>query len=423
MPRVPPTNPATSAGTDVWQRWMPRFNLGFTAMLAIITVLAVLDPRLSTGERFVVAGLGLILGLWHWTMIVVPSPFTLGSRRVLLYLAGATGAFVALTDIHPVYMFLVFFLNLQLFMLLPLALSITLAGPLTFVVWWRSVTASGEPFAVSLGGILIMLAAWLGAAVMALFIERIITQSDQRRRLIDELAATRDELAVAERQAGIVDERQRLAREIHDTLAQGFASIVLHLEAAEAALPPGATTALHHLDQARRTSRESLAEARRLVWALRPPSLEHSSLEQALARLATRWTEENGVLARLVVTESALDLHPEIEVTLLRAAQEGLANVRKHADATSVTLTLTTMADLVTLDLQDDGIGFAPATMAPPEAGGGGYGLASLRQRVERLGGTLVIESAAGVGTTIAVALPTLTGSLIAEHAIVGVGR
>ncbi|MDQ3695953.1 MAG: sensor histidine kinase [Chloroflexota bacterium] len=423
MPRVTAVNSPISAGTDVWLRWWPVFTHGFTVVLAVAVVGAIVDPALSGRQRLTVAGLGLLFGLWHWRLIGIQTSNRCDLKLVVLYLAGACLLFTALTSYHPIFMFLVFFLYVQLFMLAPVRLAIVLSGPLTFLVWWRGAALDGGAFPPGPELLTIMGVAWVCSSVMAVFIERIITQSDQRRRLIEELAATRDELAVAERQAGIVDERQRLAREIHDTLAQGFASIVLHLEAAEAALPPGATTALHHLDQARRTSRESLAEARRLVWALRPPSLEHSSLEQALARLATRWTEESGVPARLVVTESALDLHPEIEVTLLRAAQEGLANVRKHADASSVTLTLTTMADLVTLDLQDDGIGFAPAATAPPEAGGGGYGLASLRQRVERLGGTLVIESAAGVGTTIAVALPTLTGSLIAEHAIVGVGQ
>lgn len=406
--RMPAKATVESAGPDVWERWAPIFNIGFTVVLAVSTLAALVDPGLAPPRRLTVAGLGLLFGVWHWRLITVLPNARCDAKRALLYFAGACAFFVALTSFHPVFMFLVLFLYLQLFTFLPIAIAIVLSGPLTVLVWWRGAAVSGDAFAPNSDTLIALILVWLASAVMASFIHRIIVQSDQRRQLIEELAATRDELAVAERQAGIVDERQRLAREIHDTLAQGFASIVLHLEAAEAVLPPGYAPVQHHLDQARRTARDSLGEARRRVWALRPASLEHSSLAQALTRLATRWSEEAGVPARVVLAEAAAGLHPEHEVTLLRAAQEGLANARKHARATVVTLTLTIMSDLVTLDIQDDGAGFEPALVDPPEADGGGFGLTSLRERVERLDGTLTIESAPGGGTTIAIALPIL---------------
>src|SRR5262249_45950994 len=138
--------------------------------------------------------------------------------------------------------------------------------------------------------------------IFRLFIEAILRESHERKRLIDKLEATRNELAIAERQAGVLGERQRLGREIHDTLAQDFPIIVLHLEAAESSLPPEFTTVHHHLDQARQTARDSLAEARRLVWALRPESLAKASLSEALARVTERWSEESGLPARSTVT-------------------------------------------------------------------------------------------------------------------------
>ena len=211
------------------------------------------------------------------------------------------------------------------------------------------------------------------------------------------------------RRAGLIGERQRLAHEIHDTLAQGFASIVMNLEAADAILPVGhSTQAQWHLGQARLTARESLAEARRLVWALRPKLLEEAPLPEALSRLTERWSEASNVAAHTTVTGDPRPLPPEVEATLFRVAQEALTNVRKHARANRTALTLSYMHDRVALDTRDDGTGFDPGK-AGDAAGSireGGFGLGTMRERVERLGGTLSIESAPGEGTTLAVELP-----------------
>lgn len=176
----------------------------------------------------------------------------------------------------------------------------------------------------------------------------------------------RQALAAAERQAGITQERQRLAREIHDTLAQGFTSIVMNLESAEAALPAELTTPQRFLDQARRTARENLAEARRLLWALQPAALERATLGEVLTHLAARWEEESGVQALSTTTGTVHALRPEIEVTLLRAAQEALANAHKHASASQVVLTLSYMDGMVVLDVQDNGIGFETTGLSLP---------------------------------------------------------
>jgi signal transduction histidine kinase len=209
-------------------------------------------------------------------------------------------------------------------------------------------------------------------------------------------------------QAAVLDERQRLAREIHDTLAQGFTSIVMHLEAAEGALPGELPAVQQHLDQARRTARDSLVQARRLVWALRPAILERTSLPTAVERVVARWMAESGTAARTTVTGTVCPLPPAAEIALLRAVQEALTNVRKHARASQVAVTLSYMGDLVVLDVQDDGIGFDPAKFQAPLAAGatGGFGLAAMRERVEQLGGTLLVESAPDEGTTLVVEIP-----------------
>jgi signal transduction histidine kinase len=210
------------------------------------------------------------------------------------------------------------------------------------------------------------------------------------------------------RRAAVRDERQRMAREIHDTLAQGFTSIVMQLEAAEGALDrAGLDVARQHIDQARLMARESLAESRRLVWALRPESLERDSLPDALSRLGREWSDQTGVAAEVVVTGQRTALHPEVEVTLLRAAQEGLNNVRRHARATAATITLSYLDDVVLLDVHDNGAGFDPDRPAgESNTAGTGFGLMAMQQRVAQLGGVVTVESAPGEGTTVAVEIP-----------------
>jgi signal transduction histidine kinase len=220
-----------------------------------------------------------------------------------------------------------------------------------------------------------------------------------------------EEARRAGRQAGALRERHRMAREIHDTLAQGFTSIVMNLEAAEGAMPSGSRRAQFHLDQARLTARESLTEARRLVWALRPELLEEASLPEALGELAERWSRESGITAAFATTGSPCPLLPEVEATFFRVAQEALANVRKHArGASRAALTLSYMRDTVALDVCDDGTGFDPAREVGKvrDQYSGGFGLRGMRERIEGVGGTLSIESAPGEGSTLVVELPVV---------------
>lgn len=217
-----------------------------------------------------------------------------------------------------------------------------------------------------------------------------------------------DQARKTSRKAGMLSERQRLAREIHDTLAQGFTSIVMNLEAAEGALPEEVSEEARtkwHLDQARFTARESLTEARRLVWDLRPESLDNASLPEALAQLAARWTDTAGIEASVNASGTLRPIPDEAEVTLVRMVQEALANVLKHAGASRVVVTLSYMNDLVALDVIDDGAGF-DTNQALGETPEGGFGLTAMRQRVEQLGGSLSVESAPGEGTTLVAELP-----------------
>lgn len=237
-------------------------------------------------------------------------------------------------------------------------------------------------------------------------------ESEHRKLLIEELLATRDELATAERSSGTLAERDRLAREIHDTLAQGLSSIQLLLRAAERALPAEPDTAGRHVRQARETAQDNLAEARRFVHALSPPDLAEGSLPSALARLcANTEASTRGLTVRFELTGTAAELPTQHEVTLLRIAQSALANTAQHARADNAVASLTYGAYGSTLRISDDGAGFGPLDAT----GDGGFGLASMRERAAALGGSCTVESEPGQGTTIAVSLP-----LAAAHEIGG---
>ena len=165
----------------------------------------------------------------------------------------------------------------------------------------------------------------------------------------------------------MLDERARMAREIHDTIAQGLTGIVTQLEAAEQARDRPEDWQ-RHVRNATGLARESLSEARRSVEGLRPEYLETARLPDALADVARQWSERNGIPVEIATTGDVQPLHPEVEVALLRIAQEALANVAKHASASHAWLTLSYMGDVVTLDVRDDGVGFA----VPPGRTSGG---------------------------------------------------
>ncbi|MFC6093578.1 sensor histidine kinase [Saccharothrix lopnurensis] len=222
-----------------------------------------------------------------------------------------------------------------------------------------------------------------------------------------ENAGLHAQLLVQAREAGVLDERQRMAGEIHDTLAQGLAGILTQLQAAEQASDDPATSR-RHVANAVGLARESLAEARRTVHAVGPSALAEARLPDAIGDVARRWSEVNRVEAVLTTTGDARPMHTDVEVALLRTAQEALANVAKHARAGRVALTLSYMEDLVTLDVLDDGVGFAPDAQRAGGSPDGGFGLAGMRQRVHRLAGRLDVESEPGGGTAITVTVPAI---------------
>ncbi|MEU5878335.1 sensor histidine kinase [Spirillospora sp. NPDC047279] len=220
------------------------------------------------------------------------------------------------------------------------------------------------------------------------------------QRLIDDLVRTRDELATTQRAAGVLAERERLAREIHDTLAQGLTSTGMLLQAADREWDADPPAAWRHVREASATVASNLEEARRFVRGLAPADLARASLPDALRAVV----ERDAPGGRLRVDGAERELRPEVQAALLRVAQGALANAREHAGARTVVVSLTYLDDEVTLDIADDGAGFDPAH--PRSGAGRGYGLAGMRDRLAEVGGTLVIESAPGEGTVVAATIP-----------------
>ncbi len=240
--------------------------------------------------------------------------------------------------------------------------------------------------------------------------------SETNRRLevtLAENAGLHQQLLTQAREAGILDERQRMAQEIHDTLAQGLTGIVTQLQAAEQAGQDPERRG-RHLAAAIGLARESLSEARRSVHALRPEPLETVRLAEALAGVATRWSALHGITVQVATTGEVVPLPPEAEFALLRTAQEALANVAKHAGAGKVGVTLSYMEQEVALDVRDDGRGFEPAAPDPESRTGAGFGLVAMRQRIEALCGTLEIESEPGLGTAVSARVPTAATTITA---------
>lgn len=392
--------------TSAWIRLLILWRVLFGVMLSLATIL-------SLGQRPAALHAGIVilvavLAVWYAATAAWmrddhrPSP---GAR--LAYLAGGHLVWFVLALLDPVFMLVLFGLFPHIFLVLPLRLAslcILLLSGLTMI---RQMLLSGVDANT---GLLLTALTTVSGITLAYFIESIIRESNQRHRLLDQLAATQRELAAAERLAGILEERGRLAAEIHDTLAQGLVSIVAHLEAAESALPDSINDANTHIDAARTAARSNLTEARRFVLGLRPESLEKFPFEIVLRQCIADWSAANTIPADLMTSGTRLSLLPEQETALLRITQEALTNITKHANARRVTVTLSYIQDSVTLDIQDDGIGFRYA-----ERGADGFGLIGMRERIERLGGRFTVESLPGEGTTIAVYLPLQPAPMLAE--------
>jgi signal transduction histidine kinase len=387
-------------------------------VLAVPMLPYVLSQSPTAGAAGITAGVAVAAGAWiTWFTVLHPA---WAERRWLmrLYCAGLLAFTAALTARSPWYGFFTWYGFLTAFRYLAGAWRWTTCAVVAFIFGvdqgggFHRLTVSQAVIWVVLACVdvvLVGLFVLLGAkseeqnlARKGMIAE--LAQANQRlEEMMTENTGLQAQLLTQAREAGAGDERQRMAREIHDTLAQGLTGIITQLEAAQQTGHDAERD--RRIGNATRLARDSLAEARRSVQALRPQALEDARFPDALAQEVARWSATSGVPAEVKTTGDAMTMHPEVEVTLLRVAQEALANVAKHAAATHAWVTLSYMGDVVTLDVRDDGTGFAGPGR---NESGGGFGLIAMRQRVNRLAGQLEIESEPGAGTAVSASLPAI---------------
>jgi signal transduction histidine kinase len=401
-----------------WERWGQALAdwIPYIA-LAISTILSLIQSNQTWTEYTGTFALVALAAAWVFFMYTrAPTPRHAHRVRMFLYFVGLLVLAAALMSRQPIFFVFMITGFFHASVLRPWWLAVLGVAVTSILI---NTIASGFPWPdieswfIFIPIIVIQILAIGFGSVMG---ERLAELSEQRRQAVTRLEAALEEnsglqsqLLVRAREAGILEERQRMAREIHDTLAQGLIGIITQLEAAQQAKDRTGDWQ-RHLDHGLHLARESLAEARRSVNELRPEPLESAQLPDALAKVAQNWSAVNDLPVEVTTTGDPLPLHPEIEVTLLRTAQEALANIAKHAKASRVGLTLSYMGDVVTLDVRDNGVGFDVTTESTEE--GKGLGLTIMRQRVNRVAGSLEIESVPGDGTAISARVPVIPAQM-----------
>jgi signal transduction histidine kinase len=402
----PPARSPYERWNDRLTDWCPYVTL------AVASVVALVWSTATAGERLLTAGLIAIAVLWVFVGYTrAPRPRKAHPLRMIVYFIGllAIASVLAVRE----YLFFIFLITGFFHATVLRPWPVVIAGVFATSVLVNTVIGgfptNAEWWTIWVAIIVIQTLVIGGGVLLG---ERMAEQSEERRLTVARLEAALEEnaglhaqLLAQAREAGVLDERQRMAAEIHDTIAQGLTGIVTQLEAAEQARDrPEAWQ--RHVRNAIGLARDSLSEARRSVEGSRPERLETARLPDALAEVARQWSELNGVPVEVITTGNVQPLHPEVEVALLRTAQEALTNVAKHANASRAWLTLSFMGDVVTLDVRDDGVGFK--VPAGTDERGAGFGLSAMRQRVNRVAGTLAIESEPGAGTAVSARVPAI---------------
>ncbi|MFI0410157.1 sensor histidine kinase [Actinomadura sp. 3N508] len=302
--------------------------------------------------------------------------------------------------------------------------AVVLSGAATAATVAGNIVQQAPDGKVLTGNVIATLIGYAAGSLFGLWMHRVVGQRDERARLLAaDLEATQRQLAEAQRRQGAAEERERLAREIHDTLAQGFASIVVLAEAARNGIAADPERSAQQLVSIERTARENLAEARVLVASgagapaapagaapagAAPAGAAPASIAGALRRTLDRFTEDTGLTVTAELPE--VDCDRTARIALLRCTQESLANVRKHAAASTVGVVLERHPHGIELEITDDGRGF-PAAEARTAGEATGFGLDGMRRRLAELGGELTVTSSPGDGTRVLALIPPHPGS------------
>ncbi|MDT3398944.1 sensor histidine kinase [Streptomyces sp. B1866] len=382
----------------VYARWDGYFAVVFVVTMAFVA--AASDP--GRGPRAVALALFAATAPWYWCVgrRLVRTEGT-DERRSAVYVAVAVLLFLVPSAIVGETRIATFALVPQCFMLLRMRWALAAAAVVNVapVVAWALVEP--RPTGDLFSSFLFALVSLAFSVVFGNWIILVVEQSRERAVLIAELESSREDVARLSAAHGALAERERLSREIHDTLAQGFTSLLMLVQAVQSEFERDPALAHRHLDLMARTARENLADARALVAGSAPADLDGGSLPDAVGRLAERHREQAGAPASLEVSGQVRALPPALEVVALRACQEALANVRRHAGpGAAVEIALAYGPDALRVAVRDTGRGFDPA------AAHGGYGLAGLRARTAEVGGTAEVASGPGRGTAVTVTLP-----------------
>jgi signal transduction histidine kinase len=369
-----------------------RWDALYGGILAATVLLVVFTPFPLSSRIYAAAAL-LAMVPWY-VAFIRPNLFPCESSS-LRRLVGVFVLFTVATSLVPHAWFLAFGLVPLCFHATPFRSALTaaigvnvVAALLTLPRMMGDLTQAVLPVSTAVFGVALSIG-------YGTWIQQIMKQSAERADLVERLAATRADLAKANHAAGVLAERQRLAGDIHDTLAQAFTSMVMLTEAVEHEFTDAPENARRQLRLIARTARDGLAESRALVAALRPPQLHEGNLDNVLRELTERIGAELAINAHFETTGSTRPLPADTEIVLLRTGQEALANIRKHAKANDVRVRLLYEGDVVRLEIVDDGIGFDPAIV------NGGYGLRGMRARLSDVGGQVGVRSGPGQGTTV----------------------
>jgi len=382
---------AHSTLTPVFVGLRTGLHVLFAALLALVVVRVVVVQDDTVWAESGLAALFAVLYVFGARVATVR-----GRHRALvgaLWIAALTTVWVALLVLVPEAAYLVFPLFFLYLHVLP-----RIVGPVAVVVATAiAIVALGVHGGFTVGGVIGPLVGAGVALLIGLGYRALAREAAEREALVAELLATRDLLAATERQQGVLTERARLAREIHDTVAQGLSSIQMLLHAAEAA--DGDRPGIDHIRLARSTAADGLADTRRFIRELAPPSLD-AGLAAALGRLSQQWRRD-GLRIEVAVPTGGADLTMDVQTALLRIAQGAVANVAQHAGATTVDIVLTLSPTEATLVVHDDGVGFDRDRVGLDTATSDSFGLRAMAERVEQLGGGLTVDSAPGRGTTV----------------------
>lgn len=374
-------------------------QLGRHALLATLTAVVLFRAILSDEPDMAIAAfLAVAFGLTYSVGVIR----RLDGAAAWIWLAALTALWLALIVLAPDAAYIAFALFFVYLHLLPRPWSLVAVSIATVV----AIAGTGAHRGLSAAGVVGPVIGACVAIAIGLGYQALHREAIERQRLIDELVSTREVLAAQERTAGKLAERERLAQEIHDTVAQGLSSIQMLLYAVERAAPEH--PALDQLQLARETAADSLAETRQLIAELSPAALDGQSLAEALDRICERASTDT-LTARSIIEGEPIRLPMPVEAAIVRIVQGSVSNVVRHAQATRLAVTLTYGDDFVYLDVVDDGVGFdtgAPSTGTSPS-----FGLNAIRRRAEQFKGTMDVESEPG-HTAVSVSFPLSSGEV-----------